>query len=437
MEGIFRRLGTSSWPGYLRTPVFAPFTQAPGQHVSTLQREMSGGVSEVVGEMCKWKISLDVNHFAPSEITIKRQDGFLVVAGKHEERQDEHGYIARCFTRKYTLPGGVDAENLQSRLSADGILTVEAPLPSIPLPADVDISIQVDETVGGKQQDGDEPQDGVEAEAKPEGETPEPPVPAELAEGAQVTEQEQQTVSDVSGVEAEAKPEGETPEPSVPAELAEGAQVTEQEQQTVSDVSGVEAEAKPEGETPEPSVPAELAEGAQVTEQEQQTVSDVSGVEAEAKPEGETPEPSVPAELPEGAQVTEQDQQTVSDVDASREPQPESISEAAPDTIESEREQVAEPREEDKEGAFQEAGIERDEEEVHESADKPQAPETPDTITSEQGEQAEVVQPQVLEGEEGYTDPAVTGDEQSIIGQTQEVFTPQQVLQKEMDVGKM
>ncbi|XP_050965801.1 heat shock protein 67B1 isoform X4 [Labeo rohita] len=359
MEGIFRRLGTSSWPGYLRTPVFAPFTQAPGQHVSTLQREMSGGVSEVVGEMCKWKISLDVNHFAPSEITIKIQDGFLVVAGKHEERQDEHGYIARCFTRKYTLPGGVDAENLQSRLSADGILTVEAPLPSIPLPADVDISIQVDETVGGKQQDGDEPQDGVEAEAKPE------------------------------------------------------------------------------GETPEPSVPAELAEGAQVTEQEQQTVSDVSGVEAEAKPEGETPEPSVPAELPEGAQVTEQDQQTVSDVDASREPQPESISEAAPDTIESEREQVAEPREEDKEGAFQEAGIERDEEEVHESADKPQAPETPDTITSEQGEQAEVVQPQVLEGEEGYTDPAVTGDEQSIIGQTQEVFTPQQVLQKEMDVGKM
>ena len=23
-------------------------------------------------------------------------------SGKHEERQDEHGYISRCFTRKYT-----------------------------------------------------------------------------------------------------------------------------------------------------------------------------------------------------------------------------------------------------------------------------------------------------------------------------------------------
>ncbi|XP_058630941.1 heat shock protein beta-1 [Onychostoma macrolepis] len=140
MEGIFRRLGTSSWPGYLRTPVF---TQAPGQHMSKMQREMSGGVSEVFGEMSKWKISLDVNHFAPSEITVKIQDGLLVVAGKHEERQDEHGYISRCFTRKYTLPGGVEAESLQSCLSADGILTVEAPLPSIPLPADVNIPIQV------------------------------------------------------------------------------------------------------------------------------------------------------------------------------------------------------------------------------------------------------------------------------------------------------
>ncbi|XP_016428311.1 uncharacterized protein LOC107755870 [Sinocyclocheilus rhinocerous] len=323
MEAIFRRLGTSSLPGYLRTPVFAPFTQASGQPMSKLQREMSGGVLEAVGEMCKWKISLDVNHFAPSEITVKIQDGLLVVAGKHEERQDEHGYIARCFTRKYTLPGGVDAENLQSHLSADGILTVEAPLPNIPLPADVNIPIQVEETVGGKQEDADEPQ--VEAEAKPE------------------------------------------------------------------------------------------------------------------SFEGETPELSVSTELPEGGQITERDQQTVSDVDPSREPQPQSISEAAPGTTEYEREQVGEPGEEDKEGAFQEAveGTERDGEEVHETADKPQAPETPDTITSEQGEQAEATQPRELEGEEGYTDPAVTEDEQSTFGQTQEVFKPQQVLQKEMDVGKM
>ncbi|KAK7172731.1 hypothetical protein R3I93_002756 [Phoxinus phoxinus] len=327
IEGIFRRLGTSSWPGYLRTPAFAPFTQASGQHISKLHREMSGGVSEVVGEMCKWKISLDVNHFAPSEVTVKIQDGFLEIAGKHEERQDEHGYIARCFARKYKLPGGADAENLQSLLSADGILTVEVPLPSIPLPSDVIIPIQVEteaQTMEGKQQDDNEPQDAIEAEAKPE------------------------------------------------------------------------------------------------------------------SFEGETPEPSVSTEHPEG----ERDQQTVSDVDPSREPQPQSITETAPGAFESGREQVGEPSdgiEKDKEGAIQEAveGIERDTEGVHESADKPQAPETPDTITSEQGEQAEVTQPRELEGEEGYTDPAVTEDEQPTFGQTQEVFNPQLELQKKMDVEKM
>ncbi|XP_051750210.1 heat shock protein 67B1 [Ctenopharyngodon idella] len=323
IEGIFRRLGTSSWPGYLRTPVFAPFTQASGQHISKLHREMSGGVSEVAGEICKWKISLDVNHFAPSEITVKIQDGFLEIAGKHEERQDEHGYIARCFTRKYKLPEGVDAENLQSLLSTDGILTVEAPLPSIPLPADVIIPIQVEmeaQTVGEKQQDADEPQDATEAEAKPE------------------------------------------------------------------------------------------------------------------SSEGEIPEPSVSTEHPEG----ERDQQTVSDVDPSSEPQPQSTTEAATGAFESGSEQVGEPSdgiEKDKEVVFQEAveGIEQDTEEVHESADKPQAPETPDTITPEQGEQAEVMQPQELEGE----DPAVTEDEQSTLGQTQEVLKPQLELQKEMGVEKM
>lgn len=51
--------------------------------------------------------------------------------------------LKNILTTAYRLPEGVDAENLQSLLSTDGILTVEAPLPSIPLPADVIIPIQV------------------------------------------------------------------------------------------------------------------------------------------------------------------------------------------------------------------------------------------------------------------------------------------------------
>lgn len=156
------------------------------------------------------------------------------------------------------------------------------------------------------------------------------------------------------------------------------------------------------------------------------------------KPEsfdGKTPESSVSAGHPDAGKVTERDQQTVSDVDPSREAQPQSIAEAASGFSVSGREQVGEPlagREKDKEGRFQETveGIQRD----GESADKPLAPETPDTITSEQ---AEVIQLGDLEGEEGYTGPAVMREEQSTFGQSQELINPQLVLQKKIDAGKM
>ncbi|XP_038829563.1 heat shock protein beta-1-like [Salvelinus namaycush] len=49
-------------------------------------------------------------------------------SGKHEERRDEHGYVPRHFTRKILLPG-VDFEKVTSSLSAEGVLSVEAPLP--------------------------------------------------------------------------------------------------------------------------------------------------------------------------------------------------------------------------------------------------------------------------------------------------------------------
>uniref|UniRef100_A0A4W4FG72 SHSP domain-containing protein n=1 Tax=Electrophorus electricus TaxID=8005 RepID=A0A4W4FG72_ELEEL len=115
LESVVRKLGDSSWPG----------------------------LSEVYDQHGKWKVSLDVNHFAPSEIAVKMEGGFLEITGKHDERQDAHGYISRCFIRKYKLPVGVDAETIQSFLSGDGILSVEASFPDIPKPADVVIPVQV------------------------------------------------------------------------------------------------------------------------------------------------------------------------------------------------------------------------------------------------------------------------------------------------------
>ncbi|XP_046398291.1 heat shock protein 23-like [Ischnura elegans] len=74
-----------------------------------------------------FKIVMDVQHFKPEEITVKQIDDSVVVEGKHEETEDEHGFVSRHFVRRYTLPQGVDHQALNSTLSSDGVLTITAP----------------------------------------------------------------------------------------------------------------------------------------------------------------------------------------------------------------------------------------------------------------------------------------------------------------------
>ena len=75
----------------------------------------------------KWQINVDVQHFSPDEITVKISNGFIVVEGQHEEKEDEHGFISRKFVRRFKLPEGSNPDTVESRLSSDGILSVVAP----------------------------------------------------------------------------------------------------------------------------------------------------------------------------------------------------------------------------------------------------------------------------------------------------------------------
>lgn len=70
---------------------------------------------------------MDVQQFKPDEVNVKIVDNYLVVEGKHEEKQDKHGFISRQFTRRYRLPDDVQQENISSSISSDGILSISAP----------------------------------------------------------------------------------------------------------------------------------------------------------------------------------------------------------------------------------------------------------------------------------------------------------------------
>lgn len=85
------------------------------------------GTSSVQVDKEKFQVILDVQQFTPGEITVKVVDNFVTVEGKHEEKQDEHGFISRHFIRKYMLPKDTEPDSVCSSLSSDGVLTISAP----------------------------------------------------------------------------------------------------------------------------------------------------------------------------------------------------------------------------------------------------------------------------------------------------------------------
>ncbi|XP_019880506.1 protein lethal(2)essential for life isoform X2 [Aethina tumida] len=115
----------------------------PWRTANALQKQDSG--STIQQDKDKFQVILDVQQFAPNEITVKTSGSSIVVEGKHEEKQDEHGYISRHFVRRYILPSDHDINQVSSSLSSDGILTVNAPKKSLQ-PQNTDRVVPIEHT---------------------------------------------------------------------------------------------------------------------------------------------------------------------------------------------------------------------------------------------------------------------------------------------------
>lgn len=128
-EQLFRpstlgRLENRKW-----TPSAAasPFYSYYRPWADLIREDEEGGWSVVKNDKDKFHVELDVQQFKPEEINVKVVDNYIVVEGKHEEKQDDHGIISRHFVRKYLVPEQCDAEKAASSLSSDGVLTITAP----------------------------------------------------------------------------------------------------------------------------------------------------------------------------------------------------------------------------------------------------------------------------------------------------------------------
>ncbi|KAL4667196.1 hypothetical protein H8959_005885 [Pygathrix nigripes] len=112
-------------------------------------------VAQVPTDPGHFSVLLDVKHFSPEEIAVKVVGEHVEVHARHEERpvsrggggvgastraagpegrgrsslpplQDEHGFVAREFHRRYRLPPGVDPAAVTSALSPEGVLSIQA-----------------------------------------------------------------------------------------------------------------------------------------------------------------------------------------------------------------------------------------------------------------------------------------------------------------------
>ncbi|XP_056409304.1 alpha-crystallin A chain isoform X2 [Hyla sarda] len=115
--------------------MFPPGARAPrtSQRVDELRHQKAPGrcgfvTKETVrSDRERFVINLDVKHFSPEDLTVKIMDDFVEIHGKHNERQDDHGFISREFHRRYRLPQNVDHSSVSCSLSGDGILTFSGP----------------------------------------------------------------------------------------------------------------------------------------------------------------------------------------------------------------------------------------------------------------------------------------------------------------------
>ncbi|XP_025075121.1 protein lethal(2)essential for life-like [Pogonomyrmex barbatus] len=106
-----------------------------------IEREM-GGSATVERDENKYEVIVDVQQFAPEEITVRTDDKYITVEAKHHERKDKHGYVSRQFVRRYLLPRGYDIGHVKPKLSSDGILTITAPRLALPAPGERIVPIQ-------------------------------------------------------------------------------------------------------------------------------------------------------------------------------------------------------------------------------------------------------------------------------------------------------
>ncbi|GFO22503.1 heat shock protein beta-1 [Plakobranchus ocellatus] len=100
------------------------------------------GDSQVQNTDKEFRIRLDLSHYKPEEVKIKTDSHKITIQAKHEERQDNHGFVSRQMTRSYKLPNDVDPNSATSSMNSNGTLSIKMSKTALEAPKEVNIPVE-------------------------------------------------------------------------------------------------------------------------------------------------------------------------------------------------------------------------------------------------------------------------------------------------------
>uniref|UniRef100_A0A8R1HNS0 SHSP domain-containing protein n=2 Tax=Caenorhabditis japonica TaxID=281687 RepID=A0A8R1HNS0_CAEJA len=104
---------------------------------------LTGNITSIRVTNTSFHATLDVSKFDAESLKVTVVDSSIVVEASHGEKEDTYGTIEASFKRRFPLPKAVPAESVQSQLTADGMLTIDAKAPEPKLEGARPIQIKV------------------------------------------------------------------------------------------------------------------------------------------------------------------------------------------------------------------------------------------------------------------------------------------------------
>jgi len=112
-----------------------------GHHGPMVRSRGANGFGSSFIKKNKFVVVVNVTGFETKDLTIKVENGFIAVAGKHNVTNDDGSSISRQFDQSYKVPNGIDVTTFKSQLKFGKILKITVDLK--PEAQGVDVPIEI------------------------------------------------------------------------------------------------------------------------------------------------------------------------------------------------------------------------------------------------------------------------------------------------------